>query len=667
MKKINIVYDLELNPNIFIFVGKEVESKIFRVFEISKRKDDRYKLVEYLKNIETMIGFNNVRFDYPILHILIKTLKIRFSGNALVKILYEKGQELIKQKNMWDNAIKKSYVNQIDLFLINHYDNYAKSTSLKILQFNMNMKIVKTLPYAFDKYLTDEEIDETIIYCKNDVEATYMFYLYNLEKIVFRKRFSKDYNMDFTNYNDVKIGGEILLDELTKGMDSSKYVIRKMRTFRKAMNMDDIIFDYVKFDGIELQTLLEWWKDKVIFETKGQFTKLDMKDVKPLLPYCNNETVKGKLKNLNIIVDKFQFDFGTGGLHGACHPGVFRADENNDLLLIDVSSYYPNLAYYNKLHPKHIPVEIFGKVIKTLYDRRMDARADRDNETVAAIKLALNGYLYGNSNMEHSFIYDPQFMMQICVNGQLLLTMLAERIIKIGIKIIQVNTDGIMVLCPKSMRDTLDLLVKQWANLTKLKLDYDHFEFVVQKDVNNYMARYTNTNMKYKGVFDFKYTENGDWHKNFSALIVPRALNAYFTYKLDPHDFILKHKDSMNFFLRTKYNKLTRLVEREYDEKGNLMSQRLLQNVTRYFVSKTGKEFIKIMKPLKGQDKDREFKVESGWLCKESNNSNVIDFNDINFDYYIGKVQEIINTVEDYIALEDLPFKIIDDTNIKIN
>lgn len=173
--------------------------------------------------------------------------------------------------------------------------------------------------------------------------------------------------------------------------------------------------------------------------------------------------------------------------------------------------------------------------------------------------------------------------------------------------------------------------------------------------------------IKRKGVFDYNYASEGDWHKNFSALIVPRTLEAYFVYGRNPEEFIKNHKNSMDFFLRTKYNKLTRLVEREYDEKGNLMSQRLLQNVTRYFVSKTGKEFIKIMKPLKGQDKDREFKVESGWLCKESNNSNVIDFNDINFDYYIGKVQEIINTVEDYIALEDLPFKIIDDTNIKIN
>ena len=73
MVKFDIVYDIELNPNCFIFVGYEVESKRFVVFEISKRRDDRYALIEYLKNVALMIGFNNLSFDYPVIHYLIKS------------------------------------------------------------------------------------------------------------------------------------------------------------------------------------------------------------------------------------------------------------------------------------------------------------------------------------------------------------------------------------------------------------------------------------------------------------------------------------------------------------------------------------------------------------------------------------------------------------------
>ena len=69
------------------------------------------------------------------------------------------------------------------------------------------------------------------------------------------------------------------------------------------------------------------------------------------------------------------------------------------------------------------------------------------------------------------------------------------------------------------------------------------------------------------------------------------------------------------------------------------------------------------MKPLKGQESDREFQVEAGWLCKESNRSNSINFDDINYDFYLNKVQDIINTIEDYIAPEDLSFEIIDDVS----
>ena len=51
---------------------------------------------------------------------------------------------------------------------------------------------------------------------------------------------------------------------------------------------------------------------------------------------------------------------------------------------------------------------------------------------------------YGKSNDEHSFLYDPLFMMCITINGQLLLTMLIEEI-TLNIpdcKILMVNTDG---------------------------------------------------------------------------------------------------------------------------------------------------------------------------------------------------------------------------------
>jgi hypothetical protein len=661
--KRELTYDIELFPNLFLVVFKDVNTKEIFVFEISKRRNDSYNLMVFLKESGLMIGFNNIMFDYPILHFFVALYRRNTKGKKMVEALYQKGQKLIKRER--NQPIRKPYIPQIDLFLINHYDNFAKATSLKILEFNMQMQIIQTLPFAFDKYLTDDEIDVVVAYCHNDIEATYNFWKENIKSISFRQKMSEIYKVDLTNFNDVKIGGVILLKALSKGMNLPEQEIKQMRTHRTAMNMSDIIVPYVKFESKELNTLLDWWKDKVIFETKGQFTELALEDVQPLLPYCNNELKKSKLKNLNIILNGFQFDFGTGGLHGTCHPGVFKANEETAITLIDVSSYYPNLAYYNGMHPNHIPKEIFGGVIKMLYDQRMRAKADGDMETVKSIKLSLNGYLYGNSNSQHSFMYDPQFMMSICVNGQLLLTNLAEQCMKIG-KVIQVNTDGVMIEYPKSMRNALDEIVKEWEKMTQLSLDYDHFDLVIQRDVNNYLGVYTNGKIKYKGVFDYNYAENGDWHKNFSMLIVAKALEAYFVNGINPEQFIKNHKDYNDFFKRTKFNRNTKLIARTFNQNGELESFELLQNITRYYVAKNGSNFVKIMPPLKGKTEDREFVVESGYKCTEMNTITPEVLKrmaiDIDYDYYITKVKENIAVIEDYIAIEDLSFEIIDDT-----
>ena len=68
-------------------------------------------------------------------------------------------------------------------------------------------------------------------------------------------------------------------------------------------------------------------------------------------------------------------------------------------------------------------------------------------------KLALNG-VYGKSGDKHSPFFDLQFMMQITINGQLLLCMLAEQLMKIpGLRMVQINTDGLTYVCPDEYLD----------------------------------------------------------------------------------------------------------------------------------------------------------------------------------------------------------------------
>ncbi|MDZ7906352.1 MAG: hypothetical protein U5N55_11680 [Cypionkella sp.] len=60
-----------------------------------------------------------------------------------------------------------------------------------------------------------------------------------------------------------------------------------------------------------------------------------------------------------------------------------------------------------------------------------------------SLKLAANG-TYGKTNDKFSALFDPKHTMAVTINGQLLLSMLAERLMGVpSLRIIQVNTDGI--------------------------------------------------------------------------------------------------------------------------------------------------------------------------------------------------------------------------------
>jgi hypothetical protein len=645
-------FDIEMYPNLFLIVFIDVNTReIFR-FEISPRRNDVNELIVFLRKAEVLIGFNILEYDYPVLHELLRVRK-RLKGRHLVSHLYKKSQKVIKAEVKYFVRIKNPLLKLADLFQIHHFNNKAKMTSLKLLEFNMRMEKVEELPYPFDTVLTNEQIQKVVEYCDNDVIATLLFFFESIDKIKFRKQMSQLYSIDLTNFNDVKIGEEILIQAIVKETGIPREKVTKMRTYRpEGIAIKDIIFPYIKFESVELNTFIDWWRTKVIYETKGQFDKIPLEEVEEIFQYTDQITVKKGtlLKKLNIRYKGFQFDFGTGGLHGTQienKSGVWKQDDEHDIILVDVSSYYPNMAAKNYLSPKHFDTNMFVRVINKLYAERMEAKDKGDKEKVKAIKLALNGALYGKSNSEFSCIFDPKFMMNICVNGQLSLVMLTEQFLDTGIEVIQVNTDGILVRVHKSKREELDRLCKEWMRITQLKLDYDFFTIIVQRDVNNYFGVMDNGYVKRKGTFDYMYKENGDWHKNFSMLVVSKAVEAYFVNDILPENFITNHSDIYDFYKRTKVPKSSRLEGRKMENK-ECIEVVDLQNVTRYFVSNEGLKLIKIMPPLKDKVEDREIGIEVAFECTPCNTllpeQEVRD--NLNYQYYIGEAYKIINKVE---------------------
>jgi thermostable 8-oxoguanine DNA glycosylase len=579
-------------------------------------------------------------------------------------------------------------------------------TSLKLLEFNLRLDNIQELPYEVGTYLTKEQAFEVIKYCHNDVDATEKLFFKTLPGIELRQVLSPKYNIDFTNFNDVKVGEHIFISKIiAKGGESLVYDtvekesggIRKIpkNTIRTSINIGETLLPFLAFREEPFQKILEWFRNKTIKELNGVFSGLAFEDLRTLEPHYRIIKTKGKQKTLNILYKGFQYDFGVGGIHGSIEPGVYTPEDDELILDIDVEGYYPSESIQFKFEPEHLK-GVYSEVHQEIKDER--AMYPKKTPENTSMKLAGNGS-YGKGGSEFSPLCDKQYVVQTCVNGQLLLCMLAETFtIELDFhQMIQINTDGMTIRIKKNEYDKFVNIYHRWQRLTGLKLEEASYSKMVISNVNNYLAVYTNGAVKRKGTYEYEL----DLHKNFSMLVVPRALEAYFVNDIPVEQFIYNHTDYYDFFKRTKINKTDRLLSRVFDQQYKIVSETEVQRITRYLVSgkvnydketksfnydRIGTSLIKEMPPIILTPEKKAVKIasmqkkletkkaytqehydlelaelgtklrntnmEAGYLCTSVNN--ILPDEQLRqliyYPYYIDEVYKIINAIETHDA-----------------
>lgn len=609
------VHDIENYPNVFLFGAIHALTETPYIFEISHRRDDRqafYLFTEYLREHRAEeVGYNNLGYDYPVQHSILNN--IMYITNADI---YKKGDSIINagDENRFAHMVweKDWIVPQLDLYKIHHFDNQAKRTSLKTLEFNMRMENIEDLPFTPGTYLTDSQIDTLRQYLIHDLKATLMFYKHSKKLIDFRRELSAKYGRNFMNHNDTKIGKDYFIMELEKsGIQCFEPGSRKPRqTHRLSIALNSVIFPYVHFEQPEFNRVLNWLRQQVITETKGVFT------------------------DLSADINGFSFDFGTGGIHGSIESQTIRSTENYVIIDLDVASFYPNLAISNELFPAHL-----GKQFCTIYKNVYDMRSSYPKGTPenAMLKLALNG-VYGDSNNVYSPFYDPAYTMAITINGQLLLCMLAEELLKIpGLSMIQANTDGLTVYVPRVFTGQVEQVRHAWEKLTRLQLEEAIYDVMFIRDVNNYIAVYEGgKKVKRKGAYC--HSVDLGWHQNHSMQVVAKAAEAALVHNKDIRDFITSHEDIHDFMLVTKVPRNSKL----------LWGDKQVQNITRYYVSTDGAPLTKVMPPLAKSLKlnpdapERRMSVCKGWLTTECNDMKRFNRATLNYDFYIKEAEKLV-------------------------
>ena len=609
-------YDCETFPNYYCLrLLREDGAKL--AFEISEFHSDFHGMQGYFRTLASenkhrMIGFNNLGFDYPILHYILT------AKSVTPESIYSFAKQIIDSQNKFAFLIKPAdrIIPQIDLFKIHHFDNKSRTTSLKALEFNMRMDNISDLPVPVGTRLTYQQPPLVSEYCDHDVTATKLFADKSVEKIRYRESLMEKYpGKDWLNFSDVKIGKEyfqLRLEEAgvscyTYGPDGRK----PRQTPRPAIYLGDCVPWFVSFENEQFKRVHQHFLNTTILETKGAF-------------------------DLTAHVGGLEYVFGTGGIHASVENMSFVADEEWMIYDIDVTSLYPSIAIENGYYPEHLG-PMFVNIYAQLKNERLHfKKGTSENST---LKLALNG-VYGESNSEFSVFFDPLFTMKITVGGQLMIVMLAEWLVQNGVFIIQANTDGITMFIRRSEKELVDQLCALWEHTTRLSLERVEYSRMFIADVNNYIAEGVDDKVKLKGRYDYEC----EWHQDASALVVPKVAKKVLLENAPIRETLENWPDPMDFMLRVKATKGTNLVVTR-DSGPSRQFAYLSDRTQRYAVTKNGFYLFKDMPPLKNKPDRRKIAVQSGRKVTLCNNIASFD-GDLDYDFYTEAVEKLVMGIQ---------------------
>lgn len=548
------VYDIEVFQNIFHCSVKNTETGEIYKFEISERKNQLRELVKFFKQVNTYIkwgdfygtelvinsdiifcGYNNLHYDNPIINYIIEYEDKLMSYNVatICNSIFNLSKTITTSKedniDAWKHWKYQIWFDTFDILTM-LYSNKLR-VGLKEIQVTMQYPNVQEFVCDWSKPLPLEDFDEMIDYNINDIESTTELLNRCKTAIDLRIAIEDEYGVRVLSKDGVNIGMKILTQKYLEKTGLTWWDIKDLRSPMDYIPLKDVILPFVKFDSPILKNVLDDMKHQVVSPGRKGYEN-------------------------NFIFDNLRYTVGVGGIHSKNDPEIIIPKEDEMLIDIDVASLYPSMLIEYGFYPKHLGPE-FLEVYSQIKDERIEAKHNGNKVKNETLKLALNG-LSGNLQNEHNFCYSPFAVMQIRINGQLLLLMLAEKLVQIGCRIVQANTDGLFVLLKKSVYEEANKICREWEQLTRLTLEEERFEAMYQYAINDYIAvkeGYKETKnpdlIKTKGMFITKVLLG----KGLSAKIIPEAIIKYFVDGIPVEDTIKGCTDIRKFLMSEKTGK----------------------------------------------------------------------------------------------------------------
>jgi hypothetical protein len=653
------VYDIEVFQNIFHCSVLNTETKEVHKFEISSRKNQLSELISFFKQVNSPVswndnyttncsidsdkifcGYNNLHYDNPVINYIIEYEHVLAEKPVLVitNSIFNLSREITNSGENIEKWKRWKYQVWFDSFdiLTMLYSNKLR-VGLKEIQVTMQYKNVQEFVCDWSKPLPIEDFDSMIDYNINDIESTSALLDRCKKDIDLRLAIEDEYGVKVLSKDGVNIGMKILTHKYLEKTGLTWWDIKDLRSPQAYIPLKDVILSFIKYDSPILKSVLDEMKTQVVSPGRKGYEK-------------------------NFVFGGLRYTVGVGGIHSKNDPEIIIPAEDEMLIDIDVASLYPSMLIEYGFYPKHLGPE-FLEVYSQIRSERIEAKHNGDKIKDSTLKLALNG-LSGNLQNEHNFCYSPFAAMQIRINGQLLLLMLAEKLVELGCRIVQANTDGLFVLLKKSIYDKVNNVCREWEQLTKLTLEEDRFEAMYQYAINDYIAvkeGYTDIRdrflageqivqkkktgelyksieqiqddyIKQKGMFITKVQLG----KGLTPKIIPEAVIKYFVDGIPVEDTIKGCKDIKKFLMAEKTGKQWNVEYMKED----------IQRTNRFYASTNGGYLWKWKQVGNAERQYQNMLAASGVTLLNKFDDKPIEDRKINYRYYLRECYKIIEDLK---------------------
>lgn len=518
-KRRKVFYDIETFYKYSCWVFYYPDNDKWEIVEFWPEGDERnskstmrlWDIYQKLLSDYILIGYNCKKYDNIV---LLKLFETGCNNVVYAQQINDLSDQIISQQTLkWAN-IPEGFLS----YDVYNFKNHMPS--LKIVGTLFGGDIRETpIPFTYKGDFTEEQIKDVLYYCKHDVSITKLIF----ESKLGQKYFAMENKTAEIAFNEVRneCRPDFVYRLYSTACDHYEEIV-KIKTKYNYKAPDDSPEDEFEVKYPDVLNEVDRFVDENCYEEVGPVCFQQVVNFFYSEESFDARVQSGGKENMKFEInlrDNVNVAYGQGGAHGTVpYPLYVKSGNGFKILHADFSAMYPSIMIAYDFFPPGLPVHI-KEIFKRFAHARDEFKAAGDKDSSDAYKPILNS-VPGRFRYQYSKLYHPATNFSICALGQTLIT--AMSLIVKG-RLIQVDTDGIMVLCTDSEYDRNVDLISKFSDMINLKIKVEPFQWFAQQNIHSYAFADGDGNVDGIGGF---MGGKSDWDPNLMGIadVVHRCL-----------------------------------------------------------------------------------------------------------------------------------------------